>query len=73
SKEVRLERCTVCNGVLAPYGPLGDDRRAGVPWDRVDAGLELYRCRDCDHVYWEGSHTDAVRRRLRAWAAVRPG
>jgi uncharacterized protein with PIN domain len=71
--EVRFERCTLCNGLLeALPAPGPAERSEGVPWDRVDAGLELYRCRDCSHIYWDGSHTDAVRRRLHAWAAVQP-
>jgi uncharacterized protein len=68
--EIRFDRCTVCNGELVPQ-PAGGARREddGIPWDRVSAGLALYRCRDCAHVYWEGTHTDGVRRRLQAWAA----
>ncbi len=60
-----FERCTLCNGVLAPFQPDPADRANG----RVPArpGLALFRCAGCGHVYWEGSHTDSVRRRLRAW------
>lgn len=72
--EVRFDRCTVCNGTLQGFRPeTNSDRVAGVPWDRVEAGLPVYRCADCGHVYWEGSHTEHVRRRLGEWSARRPG
>ncbi|MGA8302985.1 MAG: Mut7-C RNAse domain-containing protein [Thermoplasmata archaeon] len=67
--EVTFERCTVCNGELVPSTPArAGTGESGVPWDRVEAGLVLYQCRACDHLYWEGSHTAEMRRRLRAWA-----
>jgi uncharacterized protein len=74
SPELRFERCTVCNGTLQEFrASESSDRLQGVPWDRVKAGLPLYRCADCGHLYWDGSHTDNVRRRLRQWAERRPG
>jgi uncharacterized protein len=68
SAELRFERCTLCNGLLA-RSEASTDRVPddGIPWDRVSAGLPLYRCLQCGHPYWEGSHTAEVRRRLRAW------
>ena len=73
STEVRFERCTLCNGILRLFpvhgpGVAGD----GIPWDRVVAGLPLYRCSTCEHVYWDGTHTAEVRRRLQRWATERP-
>ena len=68
--DVRFERCTLCNGLLDPDQRTGPGTpEDGIPWDRVAEGLCLYRCRDCQHVYWEGTHTAEVRRRVRAWAA----
>lgn len=70
--EVRFERCTLCNGLLGRSSvPASGADADGIPWDRVSAGLPLYRCRECGHAYWEGSHTAEVRRRLRAWASER--
>jgi uncharacterized protein len=66
--EITFERCTLCNGELVPSplaGPGTDE--SGIPRDRVVAGMPLYRCRTCGHLYWEGSHTAEMRRRLRAW------
>jgi uncharacterized protein len=66
--EVRFERCTECNGVLetVPTPPPRTEAK-GVPWDRVAAGLPLYRCSQCGHFYWEGTHTASIRRRLASW------
>ena len=70
--EVQFQRCTLCNGILTRYEAVGPALRDdGIPWDRVTGVLPLYRCGDCGHIYWEGSHTAEVRRRLRAWAAER--
>jgi uncharacterized protein len=68
--EPRFERCSECNGALAPFRPdPGAPREEGIPWDRVDRGLALYRCTDCGHCYWDGSHVASVRERLRTWSA----
>jgi uncharacterized protein len=65
----RFERCSLCNGVLEPHSlsptePVPD----GLPSDRVRSGLPLFRCRECGHFYWEGSHTSRVRRDLARWS-----
>jgi len=67
--EVRFERCTECNGQLerSPEGR-PESTTEGVPWDRVRAGLPLYRCVQCGHFYWEGSHTVDIRARIARWA-----
>ncbi len=61
-------RCTLCNGRLATFrfGP-DDARPSGVPGARVDAGLALYRCESCAHLYWPGSHTERIAATLRRW------
>lgn len=67
--EVEFVRCTECNGELRAYVAVpGAPRRREVPWDRVDRGLQLFRCVDCGHVYWEGSHTARIRAQLARWA-----
>lgn len=66
---VAFERCTECNGLLRLADlPPAADRGPGVPWDRVRAGMPLYRCGSCGHYYWEGSHTAEIRARLAAWS-----
>jgi uncharacterized protein len=67
-REVRFDRCTLCNGSLdlLPRGASAG-AQPGVPRNRVEAGLAVYQCRACGHLYWEGSHTTSVRQRLREW------
>lgn len=71
--DVTFERCTECNGRLAPVDPSSiEPTREGVPWDRVARGLPLYRCPECAHYYWDGSHTADIRARLAAWSGAGP-
>jgi uncharacterized protein with PIN domain len=66
--EPKFARCTICNGRLIELvrtelspGP------SEVPVGVVRSALPLFNCETCGHVYWEGSHTDSVRRRLASW------
>jgi uncharacterized protein with PIN domain len=69
--EVRFERCTECNGRLEKVpAPSPEARTEGVPWDRVARGLPLFRCAECNHFYWEGSHTADIRARLASWTGA---
>ncbi len=65
---LRFDRCTVCNGRLQPYAPspVEPAGRTGET-DLARPGVARFRCAECGHLYWEGSHTEAIRRRLRAW------
>lgn len=67
---VRLfSRCSECNAPVEPVET--DDVRARVPARIVARHDELRRCRECDRVYWEGSHTRRMRRSAdRVLAAV---
>ncbi len=71
--EPRFERCTECNGVLAPYR-LGThpERETSVPRREGRTVGNVFACGSCGHLYWEGSHTARVRERLRAWAGGGP-
>jgi uncharacterized protein len=71
--EVSFVRCTVCNGRLETYEPpSGTAPAPGIPWDRVAQGLSLFRCTECGHVYWDGTHTASLRAQLARWAEERP-
>jgi uncharacterized protein len=71
-RSVRFDRCTACNGRLSVTEPSpADPRTEGVPWDRVAAGLALFKCEGCGHLYWDGTHVESVRRRLAAWDGER--
>jgi uncharacterized protein len=69
----RFVRCTACNGRLEPVPPSGaPDRESRLP-PAVRAGASpLFRCVRCGHLYWEGSHSRAVRERLRDWSRPAP-
>jgi uncharacterized protein len=66
--EVRFERCSLCNGLLAPY-IRGSDPAAEQIAPPPAAGVDrpLFRCDRCAHLYWEGSHTDQIRSRIASW------
>jgi uncharacterized protein len=64
--QVRFERCTRCNGQLQPANPT-DLNCADVPDSIRNSGVPIYRCRECGHLYWEGSHTAEIRRRMTEW------
>jgi uncharacterized protein len=71
--EVSFVRCTECNGRLESYAPGSDATPSpGIPWDRVARGLPLFRCVECGHVYWEGTHTANLRAQLARWAEEVP-
>jgi uncharacterized protein len=67
--EPRFTRCTVCNGRLIGIERTEKGEAAGGVPERVwSSGEPLFRCDTCGHVYWEGSHTASVRRRLAEWS-----
>ncbi len=57
-----FSRCTVCNGVLESAGP--GDVEEEVPDRVLDAHDRFTRCPECGKVYWPGSHTRRIRRRV---------
>jgi uncharacterized protein with PIN domain len=59
--EVRLfTRCSRCNEPLEVAPPAAAAGR--VPARILASGGEIRRCPSCGRVYWEGSHTDRMRR-----------
>ena len=75
SFEARFLRCSLCNGELDVSSPLaGHEAPGNPPGPPHRSGVQVYACRRCGHLYWEGSHTADVRRRLRSWfPAEAPG
>ncbi len=62
---VGFPRCTRCNGELHPVGR--DEVCDVVPARSLVWAKEFFRCDECGHVFWEGTHwrrIGAVRRRL---------
>ena len=58
-------RCPACNGELEPVSK-GEilDRLEPLTREYYDT---FFRCRECGQIYWEGSHYEALRKRLRNW------
>jgi uncharacterized protein with PIN domain len=55
-------RCSLCNGQLRTVAKA--DVAARIP-PRTAAWLdEYYLCTTCDHLYWEGTHVEKLRRRV---------
>ncbi|MCI4351048.1 MAG: Mut7-C RNAse domain-containing protein [Thermoplasmata archaeon] len=64
-----FDRCTLCNGTLVPVDISRDSvATEAVPEAVRASGVGLFRCTACGHVYWEGSHTRAIRERLASWS-----
>lgn len=60
-----LSRCLRCNEVLlvggeAEMGRLPEGLRGHV--------VEVMRCPGCDRIFWEGTHAEAMLKRLKGWA-----
>ncbi len=70
--EVRFVRCSRCNGALRPVAADALDPST-LPRERSDRVSSLHRCDRCGHVYWEGTHTAAIRESLRRWSAPSGG
>ncbi|MCI4319251.1 MAG: Mut7-C RNAse domain-containing protein [Thermoplasmata archaeon] len=64
---VRFDRCTMCNGELRvlPVERYGD--APALPAAVRESGEPVFRCSVCGHLYWEGSHTRAIRDRFEQW------
>jgi uncharacterized protein with PIN domain len=55
-------RCAACNGRLHAVG----SGESTPPYAPDSAATDCWRCRDCEQVFWKGSHWDDVRDRLDA-------
>lgn len=61
-----FSRCMVCN---TPLQPARADELDQVP-EQARASVEhLYKCHDCQRLYWEGSHVRRMNRQLERWQA----
>jgi len=55
-------RCTLCNG---PIESIDKATIAGlVPPKVFEAYAEFYRCANCGHIYWQGSHVERIVKNL---------
>jgi uncharacterized protein with PIN domain len=61
AEEIRLfSRCAECNRPLRPAGEEVVAER--VPADVLETQQSFAQCESCGRIYWEGSHTDRIRR-----------
>ena len=60
-----FSRCMQCN---APLVEAGADKLALVPDESRKLAHPLLYCPACNKVYWEGSHVDRMRQKLKAWS-----
>lgn len=60
-------RCAECNGQLHDADPT--DVAGVVPPYVLQTSDRFRRCSDCGRVYWRGTHSDRIRRRLKELAA----
>jgi uncharacterized protein len=64
--EPSFARCTLCNGRLE-VRPSGGATEPHLPPSVREGTTPLYACRECGHLYWDGSHTAKIRERLASW------
>lgn len=64
-----FQRCLRCNGLLTPVAKADVLHRLQPRTRRYYENF--YRCADCGHIYWEGSHVENMRQRFSA--LFRPG
>jgi uncharacterized protein with PIN domain len=60
----QFTRCTLCNGILLLQKPSGAVPIAAI---LADASAK-FRCTNCGHQYWRGSHTAHLERDLASWS-----
>jgi uncharacterized protein with PIN domain len=58
-----FSRCTLCNTLLDPLPR--EEAFERVPGRVFEEHETFSHCRECDQVFWEGSHTERMRVRLR--------
>ncbi len=56
-------RCALCNGALKSIPP--DEARNEVPARSFGMTDRFFRCQGCSKLYWEGTHWDKIKERMR--------
>ncbi len=57
-------RCTLCNGLLREVAKA--EVESEVPPKIFAIYADFFRCEDCRHVYWRGSHVERILKKLEA-------
>lgn len=61
---VSFVRCSLCNALLRELDRSTPNPPKGVPEATWGSSAPIYVCGACGQTYWEGSHTDEIRRTL---------
>jgi hypothetical protein len=56
-------RCALCNGTLKPISR--DEARKEAPARSLDMTERFFRCEGCRRLYWEGTHWNNIKERMR--------
>ena len=56
-------RCALCNGALKSIPP--DEARNEAPARSFDMTDRFFRCQGCSRLYWEGTHWNNIKERLK--------
>ncbi len=65
SFDASCTRCALCNGALKPI--TREEARNEVPDRSLGMTDRFYRCQGCSRVYWEGTHWNNIKERIRAF------
>lgn len=57
-------RCMVCNSLLTPANA---EQIASMPELAREKNAEAYYCKQCNQVFWDGSHAQRMRSHLSDW------
>jgi uncharacterized protein len=57
-----FSRCTFCNGVLEQIS--AEIVSEKYPTHHFFEGTMFFRCGDCDHIFWNGTHTERFREKI---------
>jgi uncharacterized protein with PIN domain len=62
-EDLLLSRCLLCNVPVREISP--DQAAAGVPHAILRTVRVFHECPQCHRVYWEGSHSERIKKRLK--------
>ncbi|HSB07660.1 MAG TPA: Mut7-C RNAse domain-containing protein [Thermodesulfobacteriota bacterium] len=63
NEETLFSRCLLCNSLLNEI--TREEAEGRVPDFIFNQQKEFYRCSQCSHIYWPGSHQERMQKRLK--------
>jgi uncharacterized protein len=61
--KLRMNRCSICNALLRPARENDISTASYAPKNRRD--LSFFWCRNCRKLYWLGSHSEHLKKRIK--------